>query len=217
MSKKKSKSDKKYEEIKAYYKTKAKAKEQDMHMDLMAVRHEYVPHHLKYKFLTGLALFGSVYLTEKLIFGKKLPRIIRFTTSLAAVVAAPKVYDLVGKKVFNSDGEAPTQIEVVPESRLSHEAEVIEPAIGAPHTYAVDPDVPQKLVEEEPPVTTRTVVPEDVTTSHTSVTTPSDRTNSNKTEDTPAKSAAPMQNLENPDFPVSDPEATPPKDDEKNP
>ncbi|MFP4091000.1 MAG: hypothetical protein ACLFUB_18640 [Cyclobacteriaceae bacterium] len=84
--------DKKFEEIKAYYKQEAKNKEKQLHMDLWAVRHEYVPHHLKKKFLSGCAIFGLTYLVEHAIFGKKLPFTVKFVGALASTVMVPKVY-----------------------------------------------------------------------------------------------------------------------------
>ncbi|WKN31327.1 hypothetical protein PZB74_20460 [Porifericola rhodea] len=118
MSKKNSQ--KKYEEIKAYYKKQAEAVEKELHMDLVAVRHEYVPHHLKNKFLTGCAIFGSMYLAEKLIFGKRLPRIVRFTTSLSAIVWAPKVYQKIHDKITGVGEQAPIEMEVF-EDQLTEE------------------------------------------------------------------------------------------------
>ncbi len=117
----KSKSKQNYEELKAYYKLQAKEKEKQLHMDLTAVRHEYIPHHLKSKFLTGCALFGSVYLTEKLIFGKRLPRIVRFTTSLAGIVLVPKIYQKLHDK-FTGIGEIePMELEMIEDQQLADE------------------------------------------------------------------------------------------------
>lgn len=114
-------SQKKYEELKAYYKEEAKKTEKQLHMDLVAVRHEYVPHHLKSKFLTGCAIFGSVYLAEKIVFGKRLPRIIRFTTALTSIVWAPKVYQKVHDKLTGIGQLEPMEIEMMEDQQLASE------------------------------------------------------------------------------------------------
>lgn len=112
-------SKKKYEELKAYYKAEAKKTEKQLHMDLVAVRHEYVPHHLKSKFLTGCAIFGSVYLAEKMIFGKRLPRIIRFTTALSSIVWAPKVYQKLHDKLTGIGELEPIEMEMIEDQQLA--------------------------------------------------------------------------------------------------
>ncbi|MEK6481145.1 hypothetical protein WJR50_26620 [Catalinimonas sp. 4WD22] len=116
MSKKNSQ--KRYEELKAYYKDEAKSIEKQLHMDLVAVRHEYVPHHLKSKFITGCAIFGSVYLAEKLLFGKRLPRIIRFTTSLSAIIWAPKVYQKMHDKLTGIGEQEPIEMEMIEDQQF---------------------------------------------------------------------------------------------------
>jgi hypothetical protein len=118
----KSKSEEKYESLKAYYREQAAVKEKELHMDLLAVRHEYVPHHLKRKFLTGLGVFGTVYLVEKLIFGKKLPRIVRFTTSLSATVFAPRLYRLLEEKFLALGELEPVELEMLEDQQLSQDA-----------------------------------------------------------------------------------------------
>lgn len=115
----KSRSQKRYEELKAYYKAEAKKTEKQLHMDMIAVRHEYVPHHLKSKFLTGCAIFGSVYLTEKMIFGKRLPRIIRFTTALSAIIWAPKVYQKLHDKLTGIGEQEPMEMEMIEDQQLA--------------------------------------------------------------------------------------------------
>ncbi|MDF9797739.1 hypothetical protein OKW21_003002 [Catalinimonas alkaloidigena] len=121
-------SQKKYEELKTYYKEEAKAIEKQLHMDLVAVRHEYIPHRLKNKFITGCAIFGSVYLAEKLIFGKRLPRIIRFTTSLSAIVWAPKVYQKMHDKLTGIGAQDPIEMEMIEDQQYYDEsgAEIAE-------------------------------------------------------------------------------------------
>ncbi len=122
MSKSKSRSEQKYEELKAYYREKASVKEKELHMDLLAVRHEYVPHHLKRKFLTGLGIFGTVYLVEKLIFGKRIPRIVRFTSSLSAIVFAPKVYRLLEDRLLGIGEMEPLEMEMLEDQQLNDDA-----------------------------------------------------------------------------------------------
>lgn len=134
----KSRSEQKYEELKAYYKEKASAKEKELHMDLLAVRHEYIPHHLKRKFLTGVGIFGSVYLVEKLIFGKKLPRIIRFTTSLSAIVFAPKVYRILEDKFLGLGELEPLEMEMLEDQQLSSDAVADTERAVANDPYAPD-------------------------------------------------------------------------------
>lgn len=146
----KSRSQQKYEELKAYYREKASAKEKELHMDLLAVRHEYVPHHLKRKFLTGLGIFGSVYLVEKLIFGKKLPRIIRFTTSLSAVVFAPKVYRLLEDKFLGLGELEPVEMEMLEDQQLSRDAVADTEQTVADDPYAKEDHVSTTVVPEEP-------------------------------------------------------------------
>ena len=144
----KSRSEKRYSELKAFYKDKASDKEKELHMDLMAVRHEYVPHHLKRKFLTGLGIFGTVYLVEKLAFGKKLPRIIRFTTSLSATIFAPRVYRMLEDKFLGIGELDPIEMEMLEDQQLSHEAVVPD------STVADDP-----YATQHPPSTTPAPAP----------------------------------------------------------
>lgn len=117
----KSRTDKKYKELKASFQERAKSIEKELHEDLLAVRHEYVPHHLKRKFLTGLGIFGTVYLAEKLLFGKRIPRIIRFTTSLSAIVLAPKVYRLIEDKILSFGALDPNELELLEDQQLDNE------------------------------------------------------------------------------------------------
>lgn len=140
----KNKTQKKYEELKAYYKEEARKTEKQLHMDLVAVRHEYVPHHLKNKFLTGCTIFGSVYLVEKMIFGKRLPRIIRFTTALSAIVWAPKVYQKLHDKITGVGELEPVEMEMIEDQQLAEDEGI-------------------KYLEEEP-VVTETVITEPVVT-----------------------------------------------------
>jgi hypothetical protein len=105
------KTDKKFEEIKAYYKKEAKAHEKQLHMDLWAVRHEYVPHHLKKKFLSGCAIFGMTYLLEHAIFGKKLPFTVKFTGALAATVLSPRLFRKLEDKVLGIGEMEPIRVE----------------------------------------------------------------------------------------------------------
>lgn len=123
----KSRSEEKYESLKAYYKAQAAAKEKELHMDLLAVRHEYVPHHLKRKFLTGLGIFGMVYLAEKLIFGKKLPRIVRFTTSLSATVFAPRLYRLLEDKLLDLGEIEPIEMDMLEDQMPSDQPGTVTP------------------------------------------------------------------------------------------
>lgn len=153
----KSNSKKRYEELKAYYKEEAKKTEKQLHMDLVAVRHEYVPHHLKSKFLTGCAIFGSVYLVEKMIFGKRLPRIIRFTTALSSIVWAPKVYQKLHDKLTGIGELEPIEMEMIEDQQFTEDNDIMytqeesyetaEDAIaGLPETELQDPG---KTDEEE--------------------------------------------------------------------
>lgn len=114
----KNRSEEKYQQLKATYQEQAKALEKELHEDLLAVRHEYVPHHLKRKFLTGLGIFGTVYLAEKLLFGKRIPRIIRFTTSLSAIIWAPKVYRLIEDKILSIGELDPMELEMLEDQQL---------------------------------------------------------------------------------------------------
>jgi hypothetical protein len=123
----KSRSEQKYESLKAHYKAEAAIKEKELHMDLLAVRHEYVPHHLKRKFLTGLGVFGGVYLLEKIIFGKRIPRIIRFTTALSSTVFAPKVYRILSDKLLSVGELDPIEMEMLEDQRLVAETEAAYP------------------------------------------------------------------------------------------
>lgn len=82
-----------YEKAKAKHKAIALEKEKMIQEDLKAIRLKYMPKNLKKKILTGCALFGVVYLTEELIFRKKIPGILKFTGAVAATVLAPKLYD----------------------------------------------------------------------------------------------------------------------------
>lgn len=152
MSKKNSQ--KKYEELKAYYKNEAKDLEKQLHMDLVAVRHEYVPHHLKSKFLTGVAIFGSMYLAEKLLFGKKVPRIIRFTTSLSAIIWAPKVYQKLHDKVTGIGEQEPVEMEMM-------EDELELGAQGYESDYYLE-DFEDELIETERELLTTTEVEEEI-------------------------------------------------------
>jgi len=115
----KSRADKKFDQLKAYYRAQASDKAKELHIDLVEVRHEYVPHNLKNKFMTGLALYGTVYLSEKLIFGKRLPRIVRFTTSLAATVMTPKVYRLLEDKLLGIGKMRPIEVEMLEDQQRS--------------------------------------------------------------------------------------------------
>lgn len=145
----KSKSEAKYESLKAYYRAQAAAKEKELHMDLLAVRHEYVPHHLKRKFLTGLGIFGTVYLVEKLIFGKKLPRIIRFTTSLSATVFAPRIYRLLEAKLLALGEMEPIEMEMLEDQMLSEQPQA---APLPSEETATDTVPPEAAVTPPPPV-----------------------------------------------------------------
>lgn len=84
-----------YEKVKARLKAEASEKEKLIQQDLTALRREYMPRHLKKKFMTGCAIFGLTYLTEELIFRKKLPGILKFTGALAATAMAPKIYSFI--------------------------------------------------------------------------------------------------------------------------
>lgn len=84
-----------YEKVKARLKAMASEKEKRIQQDLTAVRKKYMPKHLKRKIMTGCAVFGVTYLTEQLIFRKKLPGILKFTGALAATAMAPKIYSFI--------------------------------------------------------------------------------------------------------------------------
>jgi len=146
----KSRSEQKYESLKEYYKEQAAVKEKELHMDLLAVRHEYVPHHLKRKFLTGLGIFGTVYLVEKLIFGKKLPRIIRFTTSLSATVFAPRVYRLLEEKLLAMGELEPLELEMLEDQQLSKDA-VNSPPVEQPTETGMPETFTTALTDTPPP------------------------------------------------------------------
>ncbi len=118
----KSRSEEKYQQLRASYQKQARALEKELHEDLSSVRHEYVPHHLKRKFLTGLGIFGTVYLAEKLLFGKKIPRIVRFTTSLSAIVLAPKIYRLIEDKILSIGELDPMELEMLEDQQLDEAA-----------------------------------------------------------------------------------------------
>ncbi len=83
-----------YEKAKARHKAIALEKEKMIQEDLKAIRQKYVPKNMKKKILTGCILFGVVYLTEELIFRKKIPGILKFTGAVAATVMAPRLFDL---------------------------------------------------------------------------------------------------------------------------
>ncbi|WPP51306.1 hypothetical protein [Catalinimonas niigatensis] len=144
-------SKKKYEELKAYYKAEAKKTEKQLHMDLVAVRHEYVPHHLKSKFLTGCAIFGSVYLAEKMIFGKRLPRIIRFTTALSSIVWAPKVYQKLHDKLTGIGELEPVEMEMIEDQQLAEDDGIAytDEETYEEETYVVAEDAIAGLPETE--------------------------------------------------------------------
>jgi len=146
-----SRSEKKYQELKSYYQEQASIKEKELHMDLLAVRHEYVPHHLKQKFLTGLGIFGTVYLAEKLIFGKRLPRILRFTTSIAATVATPRVYRFLENKLLGIGELSPVELEMLEDQPVSQNSTTdTDPLVR-------DPEVPMSFPEK--PFETQTPPP----------------------------------------------------------
>jgi hypothetical protein len=147
---------KKYEELKTYYKTQARNTEKQLHMDLVAVRHEYVPHHLKSKFLTGCAIFGSVYLVEKMIFGKRLPRIIRFTTALSSIVWAPKVYQKLHDKLTGVGELEPIEMEMIEDQQLAEDEGIAYPE---EEPVATDEDEPAQL--STPPETDTLEKPEE--------------------------------------------------------
>jgi len=162
----KNRSEEKYQQLRATYQEQAKALEKELHEDLLSVRHEYVPHHLKRKFLTGLGIFGTIYLAEKLLFGKRLPRIIRFTTSLSAIVWAPKVYRLIENKILSIGELDPMELEMLEDQQLDVAAvesysttEAIDDTVTPPiatESSTEDQTSEQQISSENPGVGTTT-------------------------------------------------------------
>lgn len=84
-----------YEKAKAKHKAIALEKEKMIQQDLYAIRRKFVPRNLKKKFLTGCGIFGIVYLTEELLFRKKVPGILKFIGAVAATAMTPKIFPLI--------------------------------------------------------------------------------------------------------------------------
>lgn len=112
-----------YEKAKAKHKAIAREKEKMISEDLYAVKRALIPRHLKKKILTGCAVFTVVYLTEELVFRKKLPGIIKFAGAVAATTMAPKLYTLIQDN-FLVIGETTTLGEVTTVSPDSQDVEV---------------------------------------------------------------------------------------------
>lgn len=144
----KNRSEEKYQQLRATYQEQAKALEKELHEDLLSVRHEYVTHHLKRKFLTGLGIFGTVYLAEKLLFGKRIPRIIRFTTSLSAIIWAPKVYRLIEDKILSIGELDPMELEMLEDQQLD-EATVDSDSTAEPVDDLVTPSLASEPSTED--------------------------------------------------------------------
>ena len=85
-------SEKKYEEVKNWHKATARAKEKKIKQDLSRLMSSATPRFLREKLVMGCVVFGSVYLAEELLFGKKVPGIVKFVGAVSATAFAPKLY-----------------------------------------------------------------------------------------------------------------------------
>lgn len=100
-----------YEKAKAKHKAVAREKEKMISEDLYALKRTILPKHLKRKVVTGCVVFTATYLTEELIFRKKVPGIIKFAGAVAATMMAPRLYTIIQDN-FLVIGEASTLGEV---------------------------------------------------------------------------------------------------------
>lgn len=133
-------SQEKYEKAKARHKQRAQEIEKRIQEDLYALRKEFIPKHLKKKLLTGFAVFAAVYLTEELVFRKKVPGIVKFTGALAATFMAPKLYSFLQEN-YLVVGENTTLGEV---STLPPQPETPITETEAPEEERLNNEFPEK-------------------------------------------------------------------------
>lgn len=114
-----------YEKAKAKHKAVAREKEKMISEDLYALKRTILPKHLKRKVVTGCVVFTAAYLTEELIFRKKVPGIIKFAGAVAATMMAPKLYTIIQDN-FLVIGETTTLGEVTTVSPEPQDVEVPE-------------------------------------------------------------------------------------------
>ena len=100
-------SEKKYEEIKALHRAAAHQKEKSIKRDLSLLMSSATPRFLREKLVMSCVVFGAVYLTEELLFRKRIPGIVKFVGAVSATAFAPKIYRTLYANFYQPDEVAP--------------------------------------------------------------------------------------------------------------